>query len=70
MQLLELLKSGFSEDKQDWSAALKEFFIYRHSILNGERPFIPLELRNEALQHLHAAHHGVTSMHARAGHSV
>ena len=39
-------------------------------ILCGERPLVPLSLRPEALDHLHAAHSGNTTMSSRATYSL
>lgn len=75
--LLQLLKQGLPEAKSDWPELLHPYFPYRHHLVNtdgvimcGERPLIPTTLRQEVLEHLHAAHHGVTKMLARAGQSV
>jgi hypothetical protein len=75
--LLQLLAVGLPEDKQDWPESVQSYFPFRHNLISadgvimcGERPLIPADLREEVLQHLHAAHHGVTRMLSRAAQSV
>ena len=72
-QLRSLIQSGAPEDKNIWPALLLPYYQHRHSlvavgqvVLLHDRPVIPVSLREEVLDHLHAAHHCVTTMYARA----
>ena len=76
-ELLTLIRSGLPELIADWPQHLHPYHPYRHSllimddlILCGERPLVPLSLRPEALDHLHAAHSGNTTMSSRATYSL
>ena len=76
-ELLTLIRSGLPELLADWPEHLHPYHPYRHSllimddiILCGERPLVPLSLRPEALDHLHAAHSGNTTMSSRASYSL
>ena len=76
-KLLTLIRSGLPESIADWPEHLHPYHPYRHSllimddlILCGERPLVPLPLRPEALDHLHAAHSGNTTMSSRASYSL
>jgi hypothetical protein len=71
--LMELLSAGAPDGKKQWPEALHSYYPYRHRliakddvILCDERPLIPVSLRQEVLEHLHAAHHGSTKMLDRA----
>ena len=75
--LQQILAGGASEAREDWPENLLPYYPYRHQlmvidgvILCGERPLIPPGLRLEVVQHLHAAHQGVTKMMSRAAQSV
>ena len=75
--LMLLMSKGLPEDKVDWPEALLPYYPYRQNllavdgvILCGERPLIPPSLRGELVQHLHAAHQGVTKMLGRAAQTV
>ena len=75
--LMLLMAKGLPENKVDWPEALLPYYPYRQNllavdgvILCGERPLIPPSLREELVQHLHAAHQGVTKMLGRAAQTV
>ena len=75
--LLQLLNKGIPEAREDWPENLLPYFPYKQHliavdgvILCGERPLIPPDLRLEVVQHLHAAHQGVTKMLSRGAQSV
>ena len=75
--LVELVTSGTPEDKESWPDQLLAYFPYRKQlyvvdrvVMYSERPVIPASLRQEVLEILHAAHHGVTYMTSRASQSV
>ena len=72
-----LMSTGMPEDKQDWPEALLPYYQYRQNLLTvdgvilcGEHPLIPPSMRPELIQHLHAAHQGVTNMLGRAAQPV
>ena len=75
--LLHLLAAGQVENRADWPEHLLQYYPHRQLlvvvdgvILCGERPLIPPDLRGEVVQHLHAAHQGVTKMLSRATQTV
>ena len=75
--LRSLLDSGLPEDRASWPANLVSFYPVREDLdlIDGvlcckERPVIPPELQREALEHLHAAHHGTERMRARAAQTI
>ena len=75
--LHSLISSGAPEDRDIWPEELKVYYHHRHALvpvgpvlLLHDRPLIPVSLRLKVLGHLHAAHSGVTGMHARAANSV
>ena len=75
--LLSLLRSGPPADKSLWPENVQSYYPYRHAlipidgvILLHDRPLIPVSLRPEVMDHLHAANAGVTGMYARASSSV
>ena len=75
--LLQHLAAGPPEDREAWPEVLQPYFKYMQSLLTtdgvvmcGERPLIPPSLRQEVLEHLHGAHHGVTYIMSRASQSV
>ena len=75
--LRSLLDSGLPEDRASWPADLLPFYQVREDLdlIDGvlcckERPIIPPELQKEALEHLHAAHHGTERMRARAAQTI
>ena len=68
-ELLTLVRSGLPELIADWPEHLHPYHSYRYSllimvdlILCGERPLVPLSLRPEAPDQLHAAHSGNNTM--------
>ena len=72
-KLRSLIQSGPPEDKSMWPPELRPYHTHRLSlvvvskiIMFNDRPVIPHSLRGEALEHLHGAHHCVTTMYARA----
>jgi hypothetical protein len=76
-ELLRLLHAGLPENKADWPATLLPYHPYRSFLIAtdgivmcGERPLVPPDLRLEVMEHLHAAHQGVTRMLGRAAQSV
>ena len=76
-ELLAFIKGGLPASVKDWPATLHPYHPYRHNlqivddlVLCGDRPLIPVSLRDEVLQHLHAAHSGSTTMSSRATQSV
>ena len=76
-ELISLIKSGLPEVISDWPGTLHPYFPYRHNllvmedvVLYGDRPLIPVSLRPEVMEHLHAAHSGSTTMMSRASQSI
>ena len=76
-ELVTLIKAGLPTSKDEWPTNLHSYFPYRHNlqivddlILCGDRPLIPVSLRDEVLSHLHAAHSGSSTMLSRASQSV
>jgi hypothetical protein len=68
-----LVSSGAPEDKTAWPESLLPYYQHRHALLTvgcivyvQDRPVIPLALRAEIIDHLHAGHSAVTAMYARA----
>ena len=75
--LHSLISSGAPEDRTMWPEDIRIYYHHRHALvpvgpvlLLHDRPLIPVSLRQQVLDHLHAGHAGVTSMHARASNSV
>ena len=75
--LHSLITSGAPEDKEMWPADLQIYYHHRHALvpvgpvlLLHDRPLIPVNLRQEMMEHLHAGHAGATGMFARASNSV
>ena len=75
--LIKLLSGNVPELRENWPDHLLPYHPYRQNlivvdgvIMCGERPLIPPQLRPELVQHLHAAHQGVTKMLSRATQSV
>ena len=75
--LHSLISTGAPEDKELWPPNLRIYYPHRHSlvpvggvILLHDRPLIPVDLRQQVLNTLHAGHSGVTGMYARASSSV
>ena len=75
--LHSLISSGAPEDRELWPESIKIYYSHRHALvpvgpvlLLHDRPLIPVSLRQQVLDHLHAGHAGVTSMHARASNCV
>ena len=75
--LMKLIVSGLPEDIAEWPDTLRLYHPYRANllvtdnvILYGDRPLIPLSLRDEVLDHLHGSHSGSTTMLSRAAQSV
>ncbi|XP_066924333.1 uncharacterized protein [Clytia hemisphaerica] len=76
-QLIDFIDSNMSASKNEIPASVQPFhqFIDHLSTVDGvalykDRVIIPKQLRQAVLIALHAAHHGVTSMTARADSSV
>ena len=64
---------GVSENSQDWDVQLQPYFRHRQAlstvgpvVLLYERPVIPPSLRQEVMEHLHAAHGCANLMFAKA----
>ena len=60
-----------------WPADLQIYYHHHHALvpvgpmpLLHDRPLIPVNLRQEMMDHLHAGHAGATGMFARASNSV
>ena len=75
--LVETIESGFPAQKDELPAAIRQYHQFRvHlSTIDGvalykDRVIVPKQLRTDVLTALHSAHHGVTSMTARADTSV
>ena len=75
--LLSLVISGVPDDSNSWPSSLGDYYVHRHAliavgpvILYHDRPIIPVSLRQEIIEHLHAGHQGVTQMYSRASSSV
>ena len=76
-ELISLIKHGLPEAISDWPGSLHPYYPYRHNllvmeevVLYGDRPLIPVSLRPEVMEHLHAAHSGSTTMMSRAAQSI
>ena len=76
-QLISLIPSGLPTTISEWPEPLRPYYPYRHSllvvddlVLCGDRPLIPASLREEVLEHLHAAHSGSNTMLSRATQSL
>ena len=77
LSLLETVEGGFPANRDALPLALQEYHPFRDylSSIDGvviykERTVIPPPLRKQVLDSLHAAHHCITSMTARAESSV
>ena len=75
--LHSLISSGAPEDKTLWPEELQIYYHHRHALvpvghvlLLHDRPLIPVGLRQEIMEHLHAGHAGTTGMYARASNSL
>jgi len=75
--LHQTVQNGVSDNSQDWDIQLKQYFTHRHSlstlgpvVLLYDRPVIQTSLRQETMQHLHAAHGGCNMMFSRASSSL
>ena len=75
--LRNLVTSEDIEDKSSWPPELLNFYQHRHLLvpvgpvlLYHDRPVIPVDLRLEVMEHLHAGHQGVSQMYARAAASI
>ena len=75
--LHSLISSGAPEDKNLWPEELQIYYHHRHALvpvgnvlLLHDRPLIPVSLRQEIMQHLHAGHAGATGMYSRASNSL
>ena len=71
--LHSLVSTGAPDDKTAWPDYLLPYHQHRHALLTvgcivylRDRPVIPLALRAEIMDHLHAGHSAVTAMYARA----
>ena len=76
-KLVTFLAAGPQDDIGSWPTDLHPYHPYRQNlllmdqvVLYGERPLIPVSLREEVLQHLHSSHSGSSTMLARASQSV
>ena len=76
-KLHSIISNGPPEDKSAWPVDLRPYFPHRHVLvpvgavlLYHDRPVIPVLLRQEVLDHLHAGHQAVTQMYSRASSSV
>ena len=78
MELVDAISRGFNEAMVDrLPPNLAEYWKYREKlnvvddvVMMGERVVIPVSLRQEVLDHLHGAHHGVSQMTALAQRTV
>ena len=73
VMLKEIILTGFPTSRNDLDTSLQPYWEHRANlwtldnvIMMKDRIVIPLPLRNEVLQTLHAAHQGTTSMNERA----
>ena len=76
-QLVELVRSGIPDNKEQWPENLANYYRVRNDLSEKDgvlsyrkRVIIPRSLRQEVLNILHAAHQGCSSMEARASQSV
>ena len=70
--LLDVIEEGFPDTRRATNAGVSAFWTYRESlyisdgvIMYCDRAVIPASLRDDALQILHSAHQGVSSMESR-----
>jgi len=75
--LITFLRTGALEDKSTWPENLRPYHAFQHNlqvvdevVLYADRPLILVPLRPQILEHLHAAHSGVTAMYGRACQAV
>ena len=75
--LISLITKGLPDSITEWPDTLRSYHPYRSNllvmdniVLYGERPLIPVSLREEVLDHLHGSHSGSTTMLSRASQSV
>ena len=75
--LVDAIESGMPIEKNDLPSSIRHYHQFRDhlSTIDGvalykDRVIIPPQLRQDFLNALHAAHHGITSMTARADTSV
>ena len=71
--LIELVRDGFPEKKQEVIGSLRIFWPMREElcivggiVAKGQKILVPQSLRSEVLEGLHSAHQGVTGMAANA----
>ena len=76
-QLIDMIRQGISDNSQDWSSDIKDYFRVRKYlaekdgvVLFKKRVVVPYSLQKQVLEILHAAHQGCSSMEARASQSV
>ena len=77
-QLLhKTVSQGVPEDSQDWDNKIQPYFKSRHGlstlgpvVMLYDRPVIPALLRQEVMEHLHAAHGCASGMFQRASNTV
>ena len=76
-KLLQLIGAGMPDRKEDWPPELQQYHNYKNQLLVidgvvvcGERPLIPVSLRAQALDILHAGHAGTSMMQSRSAHSL
>ena len=75
--LISFITKGLPDNIAEWPDTLRSYHPYRcnllvmdNIVLYGERPLIPVSLREEVLDHLHGSHSGSTTMLSRASQSV
>ena len=76
-ELGRLLEEGFPETRNEMGDSVREFFKFCNNlsmaqgvVLYKDRVVVPMVLRREILEGLHAGHQGVVSMRARAANCV
>ena len=76
-QLVDIIRQGISDNSDDWSMDIKDFFKVRKFLAEKDgvvtyknRVVVPQSLQSQVLDILHAAHQGCSSMEARASQSV
>ena len=76
-EIFTLLSSGFPSDGRSLSPITRPYFPYSSSmyeldgvLMMSDRIVVPVSLRHDILQLLHAAHQGIDRMKSRAGDTV
>lgn len=77
IELIETITNGFPASKCQLPASVQPYWNIRDTMSSidgvamvGQRVVVPAPLRGQVLDHLHAAHQGVSSMRSRANLSV